>query len=132
MVKYWNDFVGSVFFNRVFSAPVEINEIKLFSLRIDNNASVVTLGFDIRELPDKPPRKWESIQFNACRIGIECSEVSDLLIKNLPELSVMNVSIIKQDSRFRISIESNSSLIEFTATYLRLHDPSVYFTQDAF
>jgi hypothetical protein len=58
-MKYWNDLDGSVFFNMVFSQPVEIGEITLFSMKIDNNCPCVTLGFDINELPDRPPKKWQ-------------------------------------------------------------------------
>ncbi|MGY3644352.1 Imm50 family immunity protein [Pseudomonas sp. PK-RTE-24] len=60
----------------VFSRNIPIGEIKLFTLNIDNNLSTLTLAFDIREIPDTPPKKWESIEYNACRIGITCSEVT--------------------------------------------------------
>ncbi|MEJ5061933.1 MULTISPECIES: Imm50 family immunity protein [unclassified Pseudomonas] len=127
-MKYWNDFEGSVFFNMVFSRLVEIDEVKLFSLSVDNNASVLTLAFNIKELPDRPPLKWK--EFNSCRIGVSCSEVSDLSVKNIPTTSLLKVKIEPHGSRFRISVGAADSIIEFTAAYLRLHDPSVYVALD--
>ena len=131
-MKYWNDFEGSTFFNMVFSGSIEIGEIKLFSLVVDNVGSTVTLAFNIKELPDKLPLKWRSIEYNACRIGFTCDEVSEMHVKNLPATSLMKVSIERHDSRFRVAIEAENSSIEFTAAYLRLGDPSVYFTEDVF
>lgn len=131
-MKYWNDFEGSTFFNMVFGGLIEVGEIKLISLIVDNIGSTVTLAFNIKELPDKPPLKWRSIEYNACRIGFTCDEVSEIHLKNLPTNSLMNVNIERQNSRFRVSIEAENSSIEFTAAYLRLGDPSVYFTEDVF
>lgn len=131
-MKYWNDFEGSNFFNMVFSGAIKIGEIKLFSIVVDNVGSTVTLAFNIKELPDKPPLKWQSIEYNACRIGFTCDEVRGMNVKNLPATSPMTVNIEQHDSRFRVSIEAEDSSIEFTAAYLRLGDPSVYFTDDVF
>ncbi len=55
-MKYWNEINGSKFFNMVFSRNIPIGEIKLFTLNIDNNLSTLTLAFDIREIPDTPPK----------------------------------------------------------------------------
>lgn len=131
-MRYWNDFEGGTFFNMVFSGLIEVGEIKLISLIVDNSWSTVTMAFNIKELPDKPPLKWRSIEYNACRIGIRCSEVSEVHVKNLPTNSPMNMSIERRDSRFRVVVVADNSSIEFTAAYLRLGEPSVYFTEDVF
>ena len=131
-MKYWNDFEGGYFFNRVFRGLIEIGEIKLVSMVMDNVGSTVTLSFNIKELPDKPPLKWRSIEYNACRIGFACDEVSEINVKNLPTTSLMKVSIERHDSRFRISVAAGNSSIDFTAAHLRLGDPSVYFTDDVY
>ncbi|MFY0731050.1 Imm50 family immunity protein [Pseudomonas sp. NFX15] len=131
-MKYWNDFEGSVFFNMVFSGLIEVGEVKLFSFNIDNVGATVALAFDIKELPDKPPLKWRAINYNACRVGISCSEVSDLSVRDLPTSSVLALTVERYDSRFRVSVGAENSLIEFTAAYVRLRDPSVYFTDDVF
>ncbi|MNG13292.1 hypothetical protein D3C84_969630 [compost metagenome] len=53
-------------------------------------------------------------------------------MKNLPTTSLMKVSIERYDSRFRISVVAGNSSIDFTAAYLRLGDPSVYFADHVF
>lgn len=125
-MKYWNDLDGSVFFNMVFSQPVEIGEIVLFSMRIDNNRPSVTLGFDISALPDRPPKKWQTAKYNTCRIGISCSDISELIVKNIPTRDVLKMTIEKQNNTFYIRATSESSSIEFKSVFPRLCDPSVY------
>ncbi|MHC8303871.1 Imm50 family immunity protein [Pseudomonas sp. PB3P13] len=131
-MKYWNELDGSAFFCMVFSGRVLIDEIKLFSIVVDNNQSVVTLAFDIRDLPDKPPKKWVLNEYNACRIGISCSEFEGLMIKNLPTDEIFRLSIAKKNSRTVVSATSASSSINFTASFLTLRDPSVYLTRVPF
>lgn len=83
-MKYWNEIEGSKLFNMVFSRNIPVGEIKLFALNMDNNLSILTLAFDIREMPDTPPKNWKSIGYNACRIGITCGEIRELTTSNIP------------------------------------------------
>lgn len=53
-MKYWNELENTIFFNKVFTYPVEIGEITLFSVTIDNDRPNIGLGFDISEIPDTP------------------------------------------------------------------------------
>ncbi|WP_419183309.1 Imm50 family immunity protein [Pseudomonas moraviensis] len=113
----------------VFSRNVPIGEIKLFTLNIDNNLSTLTLAFDIREIPDTPPKKWESIGYNACRIGITCSEVTSLTTSNLPTREIFQLSIKNFESGHLVCIASETSEIKFITSSLRLREPSVYLTE---
>jgi hypothetical protein len=76
----------------IFSSPIAIGEINLFTLKIENDYSTVIMGFDIPETPDAPPRKWKNIGFNTCRIGITCSEIEELLIINLPNQKKISIN----------------------------------------
>ncbi|MBJ2247557.1 Imm50 family immunity protein [Pseudomonas haemolytica] len=125
-MKFWNDFDRSIFFNKVFSMPIPIGEIVLFSIDIDNHRSHITLAFDIPEIPDKPPEKWTSEGFNTCRIGLSCGELSDVIIKNIPTLNSLHMTVQKQDDFFLARAESADSLIEFKTKYPSLCGPSVY------
>ena len=128
----WNELDGSNFFNMVFTYNVKIEEIKLFSLIIDHRNPQITMDFDIKELPDRPPIKWTNMGFNTCRIGITCSEVNDLLLKNLPHNLNIKIKIEKIGARFKISGIADDFHIEFTAAFLRLRDPSVYLNDEQF
>jgi hypothetical protein len=128
-MKYWNEIHNSKFFNMVFSQNIPIGEIKLFTLNIDNNLSTLTLAFDIREIPDTPPNKWKSIEYNACRIGITCSEVTSLTTSNLPAREIFQFSIQTLESGHLVCIASETSEIKFITSSLRLREPSVYFTE---
>ncbi|WP_224790142.1 MULTISPECIES: Imm50 family immunity protein [Pseudomonas] len=112
----------------VFSRNISIGEIKLFALNMDNNLSTLTLAFDIRETPDTPPKKWESIGYNACRIGITCGEIRDLTTSNIPTQKNLSLSIQTIEDRYLISATSSTSNVTFTTSSLRLRDPSVYLT----
>lgn len=129
-MKHWNDIQGSTFFNMIFSSPIAIGEINLFTLKIENNYSTVILGFDISETPDAPPRKWENIGFNTCRIGITCSEIEGLFIRNLPAKNNFQLTIEKIDSRFKVSAIAEKSSISFTTSFINLREPTVYLKND--
>jgi hypothetical protein len=127
-MKYWNEIEGSKFFNMVFSRNIPIGEVKLFALNMDNNLSTLTLAFDIRETPDTPPKKWETIGYNACRIGLTCSEIRDLTTSNIPTQKNLNLSIQSIGDKYIISAISSTSNVTFTTSSLRLREPSVYLT----
>ncbi|WP_150794508.1 Imm50 family immunity protein [Pseudomonas fluorescens] len=127
-MKYWNEIEGSKFFNMVFSRNISIGEIKLYALNMDNNLSTLTLAFDIRETPDTPPKKWETIGYNACRIGLTCGEIRDLTTSNIPTEKNLHLSIQSIGDRYMISAVSSTSNITFTTSSLRLREPSVYLT----
>lgn len=116
----WNEIHDSKLFNMVFSRNVPIGEIKLFTLNIDNNLSTRTLEFDIREIPNTPPKKWESIEYNACRIGITCSEVTSLTTSNLPTREILQLSIKNFESGHLVCIASETSEIKFITSSLMI------------
>ena len=127
-MKYWNEIEGSKFFNMVFSRNIPIGEVKLFALNMDNNLSTLTLAFDIKETPDTPPKKWETMGYSACRIGLTCGEIRDLTTSNIPTQKNLNLSIQSIGDRYMISAASSTSSVTFTTSSLRLREPSVYLT----
>ncbi|MCU1763670.1 immunity 50 family protein [Pseudomonas sp. 14P_8.1_Bac3] len=131
-MKFWNELDGSKFFSMVFSGNVVIDRVKLFSLSVDNNQSTLSLLFDIKELPDTVPEKWKEISYNACRIGITGSEVEGLIVKQLPTSEYLKLTIEKAGSCFLVSAKSERSMIEFTASFIALRDPTVYLTKTPF
>jgi hypothetical protein len=131
-MKFWNEIEGSKLFNMVFSRNIPIGEIKLFALNIDNNLSTLTLAFDIREIPDTPPKKWDLIGYNACRIGITCNNVKDLTTSNIPTQQILNLSIQLIGNEYSVSATSDTSEVKFITSSLRLREPSVYLTESSF
>lgn len=83
-MKYWNELDTNIFFEKIFTQPVEIGEITIFSLQIDNDRPSLGIGFDIPEFPDSLPEKWKNKGYNVCRLGIDCYGISDLKILNIP------------------------------------------------
>ncbi|HEX4550944.1 Imm50 family immunity protein [Pseudomonas sp.] len=122
----WNELDGSSFFNRVFTTPIPIGEVTLFSLNIDNNRPVIILEFDIAEYPEVPPTKWEKSGFNTCRIGLNCSNIEGLLIKKIPTQNKLTITISNEDGKYRIRAKNEDSIIEFTTKHILLCGPSAY------
>lgn len=125
-MKYWNEVDQNIFFEKLFSHPVEIGKIALFSLQIENDRPSLGIGFDIPEFPDKLPNKWENKGYNTCRMGIDCHGIRDLKIENIPVREVFTVSITKENGQFYFVAANKNSLIEFRAEYISLCDPNVY------
>ncbi|MDY7532830.1 Imm50 family immunity protein [Pseudomonas sp. Bout1] len=92
-MKYWNELDESIFFCKLFSHPIEIGRISLFSLQIENDQPSLGLGFDIPEFPDNLPEKWQNKGFNTCRLGLTCSNISDLKITNIPTKEIFSATI---------------------------------------
>ena len=118
--------MAAFFFNQIFKSPVPIGFIELSTVNIDNNRPTIILEFDIEELPDAPPAKWKKAEFNTCRIGLNCSEISNLTIKNIPTKEKLSIRITQSENLFTIHASNNSSIIEFTTKYPLLCGPSVY------
>ncbi|MBN3861999.1 hypothetical protein HCU66_07125 [Pseudomonas frederiksbergensis] len=125
-MKFWNDIDGSIFFNQVFKTSVAIGFVEFFTVNIENNRPTIILEFDIEELPDAPPEKWKKTELNTCRIGLNCSEISSLTIKNIPTKEKLSIRITQSDNLFTIHASNNNSTIEFTTKSLLLCGPSVY------
>ncbi|TKJ72244.1 hypothetical protein PspCFBP13509_29330 [Pseudomonas sp. CFBP13509] len=125
-MKYWNDLDQNIFFEKIFSEPVEIGRIALFSLQIENDRPSVGLGFDIPDFPDRLPGKWEDKGYNTCRMGIDCHGIQDLKIQNIPVREVFFVKISKKNNQFYFQATNKNALIEFKAKFISLVDPNVY------
>jgi hypothetical protein len=125
-MKYWNELDHNIFFEKIFSTPVEIGKIALFSLQIENDRPSVGLGFDIPEFPDTLPKKWEGKGYNTCRMGIDCHGICELKIYNIPVREVFFVAITKENNLFHFRATAENSSIEFKAKFISLSDPNVY------
>ncbi|MCS3516071.1 immunity 50 family protein [Pseudomonas grimontii] len=125
-MKNWNELDGSIFFSKIFSLPVKIGKIALFSVRIENDQPCIGLGFDIPEFPDNLPEKWKNKGYNTCRIGITCNEIEDLKIQNIPIREEFFVTIEKQNNHLKFKATSDSASIEFRAKFISLSTPNVY------
>lgn len=125
-MKFWNDIDGSTFFNQIFTTPIAIDTIELFTLNINNSRPTIILEFDIEEFPDATPAKWKKANFNTCRIGLNCGDIRNLSIKNIPTTEKLNITITKNETDFTIHASNTSSLIEFTTKFPLLCGPSVY------
>ena len=125
-MKHWNELEQSIFFTTIFSNLINTGAINLFSLQIENDRPSLGIGFDIPQFPDKSPEKWKSKGYNMCRIGLECSGISDLLIKNIPTSEILNVEIEEFQGDFQFSATSATSLIQFKARHIYLDGPNVY------
>ncbi|ONH43236.1 hypothetical protein BLL37_05635 [Pseudomonas azotoformans] len=125
-MKYWNELDRNIFFEKLFSKPIEIEKIALFSLQIENDRPSLGLGFDIPDFPDTLPAKWENKGYNTCRMGIDCHGIRDLKIQHLPIREVFLVNITRDDDQFHFQATSKNASIEFKAKYISLCDPNVY------
>lgn len=125
-MKYWNELDGSIFFGKIFSQPIAIDRIALFSIRIDNDQPCVGLGFDIPEFPDRLPEKWKNKGYNTCRTGLTCHNIKELKVQNIPIHEVFNVKIEKYNDHFEFRATSENASIEFKARFISLSDPNVY------
>lgn len=129
-MKVWNELDGSKLFNIVFSDPVEIGEIELFSLTLENDQPKLVLQFDIPEIPDKPPSKWGN--FNRCRLGIYCLSIRNLKLSNIPCKENLSMKISYMNELFTINASNADASIEFEAGFISLSGPSVYLCETEF
>lgn len=125
-MKYWNELDTNIFFEKIFTQPVEIGEITIFSLQIDNDRPSLGIGFDIPDFPDSLPEKWKNKGYNVCRLGIDCYGISDLKILNIPIRDTFFLKITKEDEQTFFHATNKNSLIEFKAQSISICNPNVY------
>ncbi|WP_454247181.1 Imm50 family immunity protein [Pseudomonas sp. F-14 TE3623] len=69
------------------------------------------------------PQKWKKAEFNTCRIGLNCSEISSLTIKNIPTKEKLSIKITQSESLFTIHASNSSSTFELTTKSPYFVDP---------
>lgn len=129
-MKYWNELDTNIFFEKIFTQPVEIGEITIFSLQIDNDRPSLGIGFDIPDFPDSLPEKWKNKGYNVCRLGIDCYGISDLKILNIPTRDTFFLKITKEGEQTFFHAANKNSLIEFKAQSISICNPNVYIRGD--
>lgn len=125
-MKYWNELDGSIFFSKLFSSPVEIGKIALFSITIENDQPSIGMGFDIPEFPDDLPEKWRNKGYNTCRLGLTFNDIHNLKILNIPAYEVFTARIKKNSGHYKFEAISDSASITFDANFILLKGPTVY------
>lgn len=125
-MKYWNEVDKNIFFEKLFTRPIEIGEISLFSLQIDNDRPSLGIGFDIPDFPDTLPEKWKNKGYNVCRLGVDCYGISDLEIRNMPTRDTFFLKITKEDDQLFFQAVNKKSLLKFKAQSISICDPNVY------
>ncbi|HDR2784872.1 TPA: immunity 50 family protein [Enterobacter sichuanensis] len=126
---YWNEIEGSILFNKVFSRDVEVNEIDIFDIKIDREATTVMICFDlVNELPDSPPPKWVK-GYNRCRCGINCSGVKFLKIEGMSTDMPAKIEIQKNTSYSVVIIKGADIFLNLKCSHIQLMGPSVYISQ---
>ncbi|CRM56367.1 hypothetical protein [Pseudomonas sp. 31 R 17] len=125
-MKYWNELDGSKLFSKIFSFPVKIGKIALFSIRIENDQPCIGMGFDIPEFPDNLPEKWKNKGHNTCRVGIIFNDIKNLKISNIPAHELFTIYINKEGDYFTFEAISDSASITLNAKFISLNDPTTY------
>ncbi|NWC87971.1 hypothetical protein HX793_25450 [Pseudomonas reactans] len=125
-MKNWNELDNSTLFSKIFTYPVEIGKISLFSLRIENNQSCINLNFDISEFPDNLPEKWKNKGYTMCSVGIICNDIEHLKILNIPKHEEFTVRINVDDNYHTFEAISENASIKFNAKSIKLSGPNVY------
>lgn len=125
---YWNDLPGTELLKRVFTQPVPIEKISLFSINIGRDGPSIIIDFDlINQIPDAPPQKWTTSKFNRCRLGINCGGVKELSITGWDVENIVDVNIqCISAQKHRVCLKNDEFHLEFMCSALTISGPSVY------
>lgn len=124
----WTDLNGSELLKRVFTHPVPIEEVSIFSIIINRDGPNICIDFDLKnKIPDAPIKSWTQSKFNRCRIGINCGGVEELLITGWGTANNA-IAIIEKVSpeKTRVRFFNKKLQISFLCTDLTVTGPSVY------
>ncbi|WP_454827604.1 Imm50 family immunity protein [Paraburkholderia xenovorans] len=125
----WNDLDGSVLLRKVFTKPVEISLIDLFSIKIDREGPTVVIEFDlVGQLPDNPPPKWGN-GYNRCRCGLNCGGVKSVSMNGIAPNMLAEISIEKNGEINKLIISSEKASLVVECSHLQLMGPSVYISE---
>lgn len=126
---YWTELPCNELMIRIFSKPPEVGYIDLFDVEIKRNGPTVIINFDLIDvLPDKPPIKWGK-EFNRCRVGIYCLDVSDLIISGISRNMKAEIKFEIHEGNNRVRITGDNFNIGFKCSHINLTGPSVYLSK---
>jgi hypothetical protein len=125
---YWNNLPGSELLKRIFSYPVPIGKISLFDIHINRDGPTIRINFDLINLvPDLPPLKWKMTPFNRCRLGLNCSNFTNLEIIGWDFQNIVEVTIdLQNNGAYKLHYFGEKTNIRFDCSDLIIVGPSVY------
>ncbi|NUU69039.1 hypothetical protein HQN64_23480 [Enterobacteriaceae bacterium BIT-l23] len=122
----WNDLDGTILLGKVFSKPLKMSMVDVFSVKIERDGPSILIEFDlVGSLPDNPPKKWGN-DYNKCRAGINCSGVTQLSFNDVGTRMLANIKIEKVGLLYRVSLNGDNLAISFECGDVRFMGPSVY------
>lgn len=132
-LEFWNEVEDTFLLKQIFSDYVKIGYINLFSIDVIRDGPTVRLHFDLVDsLPDCPLPHWgkPNIDYNRCRMGVDCFGVSKLSMEGISTHMRMMLAISKTDKVYNLSLSSKDTNIEIQCLSLTLISPSVYIDGD--
>lgn len=131
--EFWNEVEDTFLLKQIFSNYVKIGCINLFSIDVIRDGPTVRLHFDLVDtLPDLPLPHWGKpyVDYNKCRMGIDCFGVSKFSMEGISTHMRMMLAISKTDKVYNLSLSSKDTNIEIQCLNLSLTFPSVYLDGD--
>lgn len=126
---YWHEVEDTFLLGQVFSEPISIGSIDLFSVEMLRDGPTVRFYFDLVDrLPNRPLPHWgePNVDYNRCRMGVDCFGVSQLSILGLSTQMSMKLTISKTDTIYHLSLVSEDTSIDLRCLNITLIAPTVY------
>lgn len=91
--------------NQFFESAPALGRCNLFSMQIDERSTALTLGIDLRRLPDKLLPEWEGKNLNAFVFFLEFANLQELDVDGWLYTPTQNVTIERtHEGRIRTEI----------------------------
>src|SRR5882757_8601023 len=102
----------------IYSDPPELSQLYVHEIMLNGAASSLTLRFNLREFPSKPPLKWVTKGFNVVMVSLMFIRVLEIRISGsdlgntVDEDSLGDLVIVKEGDSLRFHLKTiNSSVL---------------------
>ncbi len=103
----------------------DLDTCRFFYVHMDERDGSVTFGFETQEMPEHPKSAWKEQEYNTLCFWIEFTDVADLRVLGIRAEAERTVLITDGDV-LRVSVESDTRSIAFSAGSLRVSHSEVY------
>ena len=110
----------------LFSFCPNLSSVTLHEVKLTRDGSQASIRFDLSELPEPLPSKWQEQEYNTVQLELALLETTKLHIEGWSHQVGGKLHLEKTESCIMMSFQSQKVRFSFQGEYLRLVKISAY------
>lgn len=103
-----------------------LDQIELHSIFLHRDGARAVLTFDIRELPNTIPEKWDRVHINKVQLSLMAIGIKDLELSGWNEKGIVDMKILRADKGVEVQICASDISMKLVALSVFVEKISAY------